>query len=342
MSKINVCLFGRHSNRTPLVYSEYQQLFNQYINYVDDVKRADLVVLGFSVDLKGLIEEYGPLLKTRDGIRILVLSEEPLWDLLSNNDPLTNKSTWTNGEEEYEFFVANFFNSNVFKFKKVPYFLTTESFYFARYAYELTHFVNDFNEGNLRKHWAALNTKVCFLQQRRFNNVVFSNKFGNLALSSYRTNLAELLANSAANVYGLGWGNCAPRQTLPDWHLDKIVKFKNKFPLFSALENTLLSNYITEKIFDAFALRSVPLYFANSNHRVFELVEEESVVNLFGSSENSAKDVISNWHPNQVNMEAYYTTVCKLQSLFSDPENLHSERHRVVREVLGILHTVCS
>ena len=56
MSKVNVYLYGRHSNRTPLSYTEYQLLFRRSINFVDSVERADVVVVGvFSVMCVGLI-----------------------------------------------------------------------------------------------------------------------------------------------------------------------------------------------------------------------------------------------------------------------------------------------
>ena len=61
---------------------------------------------------------------------------------------------------------------------------------------------------------------------------------------------------------GKGWHSDQPRQSLPDWHLDKLVQLDRQSLFVSALENTLVDHYLTEKIFDAYAVLSVPLYAA--------------------------------------------------------------------------------
>lgn len=332
MSKVNVYLYGRHSNRTPLSYIEYQLLFRHSINLVDSVERADVIVVGYSVDLVGFYQTHGSTVRSLPDLKVLVLSEEPLWDLISANDPVETKASVMINDENYNFTVANFFNSPIFSFQVMPYFITTESKYCARYAYEFTDLMQNFDAKEMLRRWRNCEKKIGFLQQRRTNEVHYAEKYGYIALSGYRTSLAEYL--DTAEVRGLGWGKEAPRQTLQDWHLDKILRYKRKFTLFSSLENTLVRNYVTEKVFDAFAMCSFPVYYADPEHRIFDLVEQDSFLNLHSYSEEAAANLISDWSPTDMSVEKYFNSIKSLNALFCDPGNLMLERERVVSETM--------
>lgn len=342
MSKIKIHLHGRHANRTPLSYSEYRTFFSIYFDFTSNIFEADVVITGFSIDINGLIEKYGSYLEKNPRIKVLVISEEPLWDLMSPNHPTERYATITYKDVSLSFATANFFNSNIFKFDKLPYFITTESKYAARYAFEIKKHLVNFNDQILKQDWTEKNKKISFLQQKRQSEVQYHKEFGEIALSSYRTNLAVLLDESVAEKKGLGWKDGVARQQLPDWHLDKLLTNRGKYPLFSAFENTHVDNYITEKIFDVFMLGSFPLYYAGPSHRVFEFVDEESVLNFYKVNELEAAGVIAQWTPEFVNMEAYYSTLTRLADLFSHPEILHEERRRVALKVANFILSECN
>ncbi|GFD69172.1 glycosyltransferase family 10 [Alteromonas sp. KUL106] len=342
MKKRKVCLFGRHANRTPLAYKEYQTLFSEHFQLVKEVESADIIVLGYSVDLYGLIKAHHNFLARNKNVKCLVISEEPLWDLISKNYPLDTKIQFEHMGLSIEVGIANFFNSNIYKFSKIPYFITTESHYAARYLVETTNLLNAFDKNKLLTHWKSISLKSCFLQQKRTNDVFFPEQYADIALSSYRTTLATRLKDNKAMVKGMGWGNDGPRQAIPDWHLDKLLTYRRRFPIFSAIENTLLDDYITEKIFDAFMLGSVPIYIANSSHRVFELINQESMINLSNTSETVAAEILSDWTPSTVNMDAYFDSLEKIRKLFSATETLLMERQRVVREVVKLVQKNCN
>jgi hypothetical protein len=334
MVRPKIYLYGRHANRTPFSYPEYKVLFDRYVEYVNDINAADSVILGFSIDLNGLKDTYEKLLLKKPYLKFMVFSEEPLWDLMSVNDPLTNKSQWFFGDHELSFLSYNHFNSDIFNFDKVPYFLTTDSQYAARYLYHLTQRVNRFNEIELKKHWQSASVKIGFLQQRRLNENSIRPELQHLAQSSFRTELAELLSVDNVLVEGAGWGSVSSRQRKNDWHLDKLVKYSDRVALFSGIENTLNCSYITEKIFDAFAMGSWPIYIANPSHRVFEFADKGSFTNLYGLTTWESADCLRSWTPNSCDTDAYYHTLCRLKNLFSKPISLMEERLRLVQAIV--------
>lgn len=341
-SKIKIHLHGRHANRTPLSYSEYRSYFSSYFSFTSNIFDADVVVTGFSVDIKGLIEKYGSYLEQNPKVRVLVISEEPLWDLMSPNHPSKRYSTISHKGITLSFAIANFFNSDIFKFDKLPYFITTESKYAARYTFEMRRHLVNFNAQQLKQDWAKKNKKISFLQQKRQNEVQYHEEFGDIALSSYRTSLATLLEESIADKKGSGWKENVVRQKLPDWHLDKLLANRGKYPLFSAFENTHVDNYITEKIFDVFMLKSFPLYYAGSSHRVFEFVDKESMLNFHNVDELEAAEIVAQWRPDFANMDAYYNTLSRLSYLFSNPDTLHEERRHVALKVANFISSECN
>ena len=114
----------------------------------------------------------------------------------------------------------------------------------------------------------------------------------------------------------------------------------HQFALFSALENTLVRNYVTEKVFDAFAMCSFPVYYADREHRIFDLVDQDSFLNLYGFTEKSAAKLISDWSPKGMSVEKYFNSIKSLSALFCDPGNLMFERERVVSETMKLISKV--
>jgi hypothetical protein len=107
--------------------------------------------------------------------------------------------------------------------------------------------------------------------------------------------------------------------------------------MISGIENTHQWNYVSEKIFDAFATLGVPLYFAGSYHAASRIVPPESFLNLYGVSVDGAIDNIRSFRPDNEFIDTYCAAQSMLANTFSQPEFLVQERLRVVSEVISEL-----
>jgi hypothetical protein len=103
----------------------------------------------------------------------------------------------------------------------------------------------------------------------------------------------------------------------------------------SGIENTHQWNYVSEKIFDAFATMAIPLYFAGSFHAVNRLVSPESFLNLYGLSVDQAVEQICSFRPDNEFIDAYRASQTMLAKTFSQPKALVQERRRIVSEVIS-------
>jgi hypothetical protein len=59
---------------------------------------------------------------------------------------------------------------------------------------------------------------------------------------------------------------------LYDWHLDKLLSSYGRYKCVSAIENTFHVNYVTEKIFDAYAVGAIPVYYSSSQHSINKML----------------------------------------------------------------------
>jgi hypothetical protein len=87
--------------------------------------------------------------------------------------------------------------------------------------------------------------------------------FGGINLTGLRRKLGEFLIKEIPNskVMGIGWSNQTKVESGTNWRLDKSNQIKESDCDFVlALENTLLPNYLYEKIWDGFASDRVTLY----------------------------------------------------------------------------------
>ena len=288
---MNVALLGKHANRTPLAYASYVAILPDDIRLVPSVEEADVVIVGFDIDLLDLPPEQHELLVKRADIRVLVISEEPLWDTLWASDYLSRTVSLPSGIR-YECY--NHFNSNVFKFEKIPYFLTTSNDFLVRWRSLLQ--ANRIKTGReISQHWSSSQYKGAFFLERRDDQRYAKKDAAGAAvgLSCFRSEIAAACYGSEQYlIAGKGWDSQKPRQSSPDWHLEKINECKHKTAVLMAMENTCHPDYITEKVFDAHACLAVPLIYAGRDHRYTELLPNASYVNLAGLSPEEAFDTI--------------------------------------------------
>lgn len=332
---VKIFLLGRRSHRTPFSYPEYQRLFQQHFQYVQNPESADFLVFSFILDLSENIDEVNRIRTVNPDVRLVVISEEPLWDTIWSGDFLPRQTSISLGDTEHSYSILNHFGTRIYDFEKIPYFITTSDDYFARYSYLFSR-NSTLKQGDLKSAWEKLAIRVAFYAERRAEanlDVRFPER-DITGLCRYRTLVAEAVTGDGVLRVGQGWGNSIKRQLLPDWHLDKLAVLDRRAFIVSGIENTHQWNYVTEKIFDAFAVLAVPVYYASPSHGVMRLVPPGSYINLYGLTADQAAEQIARFEPDPDFIDSYREAQSRLAAMFSNPTQLTTERRRVVSEIV--------
>lgn len=338
--RMRICLYGKHSNRTPLSYAPFQRLAADRVMFVEDPLEADVLLTGFNADLRENAEALRTILQKQPDTRIVILSEEPLWDSIWS-DGFTARERISETGLPYTF--LNHTNTDIFDFERIPYFLLTHEDFQARYGLLISRHTN-LSPRALLEHWENAPIPAAFFAEHRSNPAYDkswpdSQVFG---LSVYRTRVAEAMQAPGILRVGKGWNSDAPRQKLPDWHLDKLAALDMRARVMGTYENTHQHAYISEKIFDAFVVGAIPTYFADPDHRVFDLVPEAAMINTYGLEPSDAAERIGSFSPDTGFAEAWLETARSLQARFSDLDAITQERNRIVEAVLQELETCCA
>jgi len=306
---------------------------------VDAPRDADVCVSGFQVDFSGAQDELRQACRDNPDLRLVILSEEPLWDTVwTRDDRARTASLDKPGLPPLPYTVVNHRNSDVFDFAALPYFITTRDSFPARYAAAFKRNA-ELGADEIVERWSNGPVRAAFFAEKREDpRYDFSREEEDVyGLSVFRTQLASRARQGPLIRAGKGWNQDGPRQAMPDWHLDKLAQLDRKCLLVSALENTHVKSYVTEKLFDAYAVLGVPLYFASPNHDVFRLVGQGSFLNLFGKDAMEAADLVDAFKPDRAFAEVYLDTQKRLAGLFGDHALLEQERKRVASGVLRVL-----
>ncbi len=335
---MKVYLCGRHANRTPLSYEVYRPLFSRHLTYVDKPEDADFIVLGWLRYIQEHAEEIHRALNVSPHIKIVILSEEPLWDSVWGEHYGKKIQNVLIGNEKIKCHFLNHQTTNIYDFERIPYFITTNDHYMVRYHSLFSQNVK-LSRTQMFQSLDSAPIKVAFYAEHKLNEkyAVKIPEHDVQGLSVYRTKLAYDCSAEEVVKVGLGWNKQERRQDLPDWHLDKLSSLNRQSKIVSAIENTHQINYVTEKIFDAFAVLSVPLYYASGKHRINDIVGANSYINLYNKTVPEATGIIGGHHMNKNYINAYQAAQMELKELFSDYDVLHEERERVVSSVLGAL-----
>jgi hypothetical protein len=338
MFRIN--LFGPRSKRTPLSYNPYRAISGSYFNYVEDPCDSDFLIFGISSDIFENINLINELLYKNPKLKLVVLSEEPLWDTLWSGDFFSRHSLINN--QNLSFFNLNHFNSDIFKFNSFPYFVTTCDHFFIRYS-NLFKRNSLLSTDKIQSIWRSSSFTQAYFAERRSGpdfDIKFPTKPDVFGLCSFRTDLALNAVGINVLRVGHGWENSNRRQSLPDWHLDKIARLDQESYIVSAIENTHQHDYITEKIFDSYAVLGVPLYVAGPEHMIHRIVPQDSFINLYGMTPYEAADKVQNFKPDSKFMAAYSEAQESLANLFSDSQCYWSERNNFISKIYSELSTI--
>jgi len=338
---IRIYKTGAHINRSPLSYRALAALFEGSVRFVNTPAQADLFLFAHTMDLEDI--PMNVCAAWRQNPRpIVVLSEEPFWDTIWGKRPLQRDYIIDTRFGAVPVVQLNHHTSKIFAFDRIPYYLLTNHRFASAYAY---HFRR--NAARCAADWKAgferRAVDVTFMAERRpesYHNVRFA-EGDIIGLCAWRTELA--LGCRARNVERLGqsWQGGATRLTLQDWHLDKLVRLNRRARILSGVENTHQPDYITEKIFDAFALGARPLYFASPGHRMHGFnLPPDAWLNLYDLPVNAAVDAIDAAPFDAAFYEAYTEAQQRLEALFTSPALFVAERERLQKSVLEELTEV--
>lgn len=334
-SRAKVCLKGKHSHRTPLSYSPFKARLHDSLDFTSSPSEADIIITGFNSDIPDILKDNS--LADRSCLpEIAVISEEPLWDSIWSQGFLERKRVLECDGRKIAYSFFNHSNSDIFKFEKIPYFVTTRTDFLSRYITLLTRFEERTAE-EILQHWHNAPISVSFFAEKRENRAysrVFE-KENVIGLSNYRTDVAKQVATQNVLREGAGWHPDRKRQSLVDWHLDKLATLDGRVRILSAYENTHQINYISEKIFDAFAVGAIPTYYASNDHRVHELVQKEAIINTSSLTSHEAATKIDAFKPDLDFARTWLSTVKCLKKRFSEPGALSQERDRISKAVLS-------
>ncbi len=335
--KHRVCLEGAHSNRTIFAYKPFRDILQGTIDVVHEQEHADWHITGFSKDFYDEIAEDSSTLSKLETLRLGVISEEPLWDTLWTRSPEKKELELPNGVSLRQW---NSINSDFLQFKKIPYFILTDYSYSAVYAGCFNKFLS-FDKEKLLEYWRTRPSAAAFVAEYRMGDkykAAWSNQ-SIVGLSSYRTEVAIEVMNSdsSAVCFGAGWGGSGRRQSRTNWHLDKLARLSEEVRFCSAIENTLHPYYLTEKLFDAFAIGAIPIVYAADNSLLFELIDERAVLNLYCCSPQEAAKRVDEFEFTSEVAGAWLHSLCNLNSLMTDITELKNERKRFADKALDFL-----
>lgn len=340
---IRVLLVGDFWNRQPLAYAPIRDRLAGQITFVDDAAEAQLALFSHTHDLTHHARALTQALATYPTLRAVLLSEEPFWDTCWAPDPFTKYQTWSEGPAPFGYTVLNHATSDIFDTPTIPYFLLTDPRYIARYR-PLMDRNAGFTAADWLARWRDVTWDAAFLAERRdadrhAPSFPAQEVWG---LSALRGRITRHCRGETILRSGKGWDVGIRRTELPDWHADKLARLDLKCRYVSALENTHQANYVTEKIFDAFAVGGVPLYIATKSHAVTRYVGPGSWINL--QAHLPRKDApkaqpFDAAAPVSAEMaQAYVTTQNRLATLFSTPAAVEAELDQLSARLFDALY----
>ncbi|ARO15478.1 CDP-glycerol:poly(glycerophosphate) glycerophosphotransferase [Ketogulonicigenium robustum] len=247
-------LVGPHAHRTPLSYPDLQPFWRDHLQHCP-TGAADLHIIAHPLDAA-----HAP------PAPLLLLSEEPFWDLLFNPAPAAETVTLPTGGGAATIPQITHSNSAVFTTTSaapLPYYPLTEARFAATYRQLFTANAQ-LAPDDWRAAWPLRRWHTALLAAHRpapFHAITNADLRG---LSAARTALALRRAGPDTLVMGTGWNNAPPRT--PDWHPQKIALLNRQARVVSAIENTLQRDYLSEKLFDALACGALPLTVAPDDH----------------------------------------------------------------------------
>ncbi len=331
--RVKVCLLGPGVHNIPLRRVPFRRLFNNRIHFVEAPHEAHVLAASSERDLLENAQMLGPLMKEHPHIRVVVISEPPLVDVPPNGDPTQKERLFTHSDPPFAWRHLSHDTSRIFHFESIPYPLLTSYDLLPLYQRHLAHW-SEMKTGELLEHWRRAPVHAAFFADRhegksrgKGDAVTGSTPFGTAVHGTY---VAEKVVGGTVLRVGKGWDDDLSWEKVPQKHLGKFVTLDRRTRMVSGYEITHHIHHVSSNIFDALAVGAVPIYFASPEHRVFELVAPECMVNTFGLSSEEAARRISTFEPDTACAEAWLATAARLSRRFSDTPAVAAEQQRVV------------
>lgn len=346
MGALRIFLYGGYRNRTPLAYAPIRQALGDRIILTDSPSGAQLVVISHFRDFELFGTEIASMLATWPRLRLVLLSEEPYWDSCWTPDPFTRQQWVQTDAGRVIVTLLNHETSHIYRGAHIPYFLLTDTSYLARYRASFAR-----NAGRSATDWyhhfRQTRHDAVFLMARR-TSASLAPDFGNdalLGLSVWRSQMAERCVEASRQgrviCEGQGWSQTPPRQDLSDWHADKFARFDLSTRYMAAFENTHQRDYISEKIWDAFALGAIPLYLAGSDHALHRLIRANGWIN-FHSSLPQVPAFDATQPVSLAMAEDYAAQQVHLARCFCDMDRVCAEYERFSDALVAELSSICA
>jgi len=337
---IRVLPYGAFYNRQPLAYGPVLDLVQGRIALVDDVRDADIVTISHHKDLELFGTRLWKMLAAQPGLRIVLLSEEPFWDTCWSPDPFSRDRVFDTPYGPVPHTVVNHFTSPLWRTPGVPYFLLTDPRYIANLRPRFAR-----NAGRSAADWVrqfrTAEIDAAFVGEKRTlpRHAPAWPDQNTRGLSVYRSDVTRTCTGSRILRIGKGWSDTPPRQDLTDWHAEKLAHLDLRCRYVGAFENTHQMHYVSEKIFDAFALGAIPLYFAAPDHAVFGYIGAGGWLNLFeprpkAPAFNALQPI------GQSQADAYAATQERLATVFTDPATVPTALDRLAEGLLAEFRTI--
>lgn len=336
---------GRFQHRQPFAYAPILRACAGQIALAETPQTADYVILSHTKDLEELAPDLVALHRQASAPKIVLLSEEPFWDTIWGAAPFTRDQTYDGPAGSFPFAFLNHHTTSIYGFNQIPYYLLTDPVFALRYQ---DRFVQNARRSSQDwgAHFAKAPIAAAFIAEKRMNQK-FAVRFpqhDTYGLCPFRSQLTQIYESPDPDraVYraGLGWRKGPKRQALEDWHLDKLQSLDQRCRFVSGLENTHQPNYLSEKLFDAFAVGAVPLFYASPQHRVHRLGLEGSWLNLFDMSPETACAAINRFAFSEPFLASYSQAQTRLATLFTDPKILADEYAQLVAALGDALKAV--
>lgn len=326
---------GQHAHRSPFAYPALDPLWDREIAHCATPAKADLILYAHPRDLAAMPAEVA-----RSTAPLVLLSEEPFWDSLFSPDVTASRITLPAARRGLaRLHQLNHHTSAIFDFDKIPYYLLTDpriiSAYQALFQRNAAKTAADWAQS-----FAARQVDCVFMAERRpepFHDMHVTGA-DLTGLCAWRTRLA-IAATGIIERRGASWQGGKTRFQLTDWHADKLAQMDGHTRILSALENTHQPIYLSEKLFDAFACGTRPLYYASPTHRVHDLgLPPGAWVNLAGLASAQAAQTAAALTWDDPFFADYAAAQAQLAALFGDPAIVAAERHRLKQAVTSDIY----
>ncbi len=335
---IRVCLVGTARSRQPLAYPPIRDQCRQIV-VVEDPARADILMIGHSNDLRRDGAALFYLMAAQPHLQLVLLSEEPYWDTLAAKNPFETYQTFATPPGPLPYVFLNHHTSAIYDFERIPSFLLTDPRYIAHYRPRFARNAR-LSPQDWGAHFRRATIDAAFMAEKRGNprsDIRFPGRdvFG---LSHFRTVFTQACRGRSVLRAGRGWEVGPARQALADWHDDKLTRLDLRCRFVSALENTHQRNYVSEKIFDAYAVGGVPIYCAGPGQGVERVAGPDAWVNIYGQAAEAGFDAEQEF--SAPFLTAYAATQAALHDLFASPDAVPREMDRLAGALTATLRAL--